>query len=221
MLNDWEFALEDNTSKDLFGNKFEEEICRSSNTKTKSKDLFKAIASSNQPFRVDPLPSSGGRESSNRGFTFSFKGLNFTRGKEFVSTTMTSSSRPSSGLPVSEVFLPRGSSVPVPTGRKAKVFSEKLGETVQRSRCTKYDFGLQDTVFGSTLSSQIPETSANVQGEVYVSGYRNPNNLFSRKERFKPEAIHQSEKLEPAYPLRTFQNGGIISFRRALERRAR
>ena len=33
--------------------------------------------------------------------------------------------------------------------------------------------------------------------------------LFSRKERFKPEVSHQSEKLEPAYPLRTFQNGGL------------
>ena len=65
---------------------------------------------------------------------------------------------------------------------------------------------------------------ANVQGEISASGYRNPDTLrergnqnyisksgqifelhpFSRKERFKPEASHQSEKLEPAYPQRTF-----------------
>ena len=54
MLNDWESALADNTSKDLFSNKFEE-ICRSSKTKTKSKDVFKSIASSNRPISWGPL----------------------------------------------------------------------------------------------------------------------------------------------------------------------
>ena len=57
MLNDWESALADNTSKDLFGNKFKQEICRSSKTKTKSKDVFKAIASSNQPIRGTACPA--------------------------------------------------------------------------------------------------------------------------------------------------------------------
>ena len=114
-----------------------------------------------------------------------------------------------------------------------------MGETVQQPRCTKYDFGLQGTLFGSTPSKQIPEASSNVQREISVSGYRNPDtlrergnqndrfksgkifelHLFSRKERFKLEVSHQSEKLDPAYPLRTFQSGGIISFKRALERR--
>ena len=55
MLNDWESALADNTSKDLFSNKFEEEICRSSKTKTKSKDVFESIASSNRPISWGPL----------------------------------------------------------------------------------------------------------------------------------------------------------------------
>ena len=55
MLNDWESALAGNTSKDVFGNKFEEEICRSSKTKAKSKDVFKGIASSNRPFRGESL----------------------------------------------------------------------------------------------------------------------------------------------------------------------
>ena len=32
------------------------------------------------------------------------------------------------------------------------------------------------------------------------------------KKDLSKEASHHSEKLEPAYPLRTFQNGGIISF---------
>ena len=87
MLNDWEYTLEDNTSKDLFGNKFEEEICRSSKTKTKSENVFKGIESSNLPFRGGPIPSRDGRGHGNGGFTFSFKGLNFTRIKKFVSTT--------------------------------------------------------------------------------------------------------------------------------------
>ena len=114
MLNDWQSALADNTSKDLFGNKFEEEICRSSKTKTKSKDVFKDIASSNRPFCGGLFASRGGKEHGNRGFTFRFKGLNFTRGKKFISTTsqkLPNSSRHSPGSPISEVFVPRGSSV--------------------------------------------------------------------------------------------------------------
>ena len=87
MLNDCEFALADNRSKDLFGNKFEEEICRSSKTKTKSTDVFKGIASSNRLICGNPLPSLNGRERGNRGFAFSFKVLNLTRGKKFVSST--------------------------------------------------------------------------------------------------------------------------------------
>ena len=87
MLNDWKCALVDNTSKDVFGNKFEEEICRSSKIKTKSKDVFKGIASSNQPFHGGPLLSRSDMGRSNRGFTVNFKGLNFTKGKRFVSTT--------------------------------------------------------------------------------------------------------------------------------------
>ena len=77
-LNNWESALADNTSKDLLATKFEEEICRNSKAKTKSKDIFKGIASSNRPFGGGPLPNRDGRGRSNRGFTFSFKGLNFT-----------------------------------------------------------------------------------------------------------------------------------------------
>ena len=42
--------------------------------------------------------------------------------------------------------------------------------------------------------------------------------LFCRKERFNAEPSHQSENLEPAYLLRTFQNGGIISFKKAIKR---
>ena len=57
------------------------------------------------------------------------------------------------------------------------------------------------------------------QNDRFRSGQIFELHLFNRKERYKPEASHQSEKLEPAYPLRTFQNGGIISFKRALERR--
>ena len=103
-------------------------------TKTKSKDVFKGIASSNRPFREGPLPSRDSRRCGNRGFTFSFKGLNFTRGEKFVFTTsqeLASSSGPSLGSPISEVFVPRGSSLAVPTGRKVKVFSKKLEETFQ------------------------------------------------------------------------------------------
>ena len=128
MLNDWQSALADNTSKDLFGNKFEEEICKSSKTKTKSKDVFKDIASSNQPFCGGLFASRGSRGHGNRGFSFRFKGLNFTSGKKFVSTTshkLPSSSRHSPGSPTSEVFVPRGSSVPVPTGRKKKLSSNQ------------------------------------------------------------------------------------------------
>ena len=141
-----------------------------------SRKIFKDIASSTRPFRRGPLSTRGGRGRSNRRFTFSFKGFNFTRGKTFVSTTsqkLANLTRPSPGLLISEVFVPRGSAVPVPTGRKVKVFSEKLRKTVQQPSCTKYDFGLQGTLFGSTPSKLIPEASANVQGEISVSGYRN------------------------------------------------
>ena len=43
-----------------------------------------------------------------------------------------------------------------------------MGETAQRPSCTEYDFVLQGTLFGSTPSKQIPEASANVQGEISV-----------------------------------------------------
>ena len=80
MFNNWESALADNTSKDLFGTKFEEETCRSKKKKKKkkSKDIFKGIASSNQPFGRGALPNRDDRRRRNRGFTFSFIGLNFT-----------------------------------------------------------------------------------------------------------------------------------------------
>ena len=54
----------------------------------------------------------------------------------------------------------------VPTGRKVKVFSEKLGESDQWPSCSKYDFVLQGTLFGSNPSKKIPEASSNVQGVV-------------------------------------------------------
>ena len=112
----------------------------------------------------DEVAGGGKRE-----FTFSFKDINFTIGKKFVSSysqKLASSSRPSPGSSIRDIFVPIGSSVPVPTGRKVKVFSEKLGETAQRPSCTKYDIGLQGTLFGSTLSKKIPESSTNVQGEI-------------------------------------------------------
>ena len=46
--------------------------------KKKSKDIFKGIASSNQPFGRGALPNRDDRRRRNRGFTFSFIGLNFT-----------------------------------------------------------------------------------------------------------------------------------------------
>ena len=164
-------------SKVLFGNKLKGEIYRGSKTKSKSKDVFKGIASSKRPFREDSLPSRSDKERGNRWFTIIFKSLNWSRGKKFVSTTsqkLASSSRPSLGSLINEVFVPRGSSVLVPTGRKVKVFSEKLGETVQWPSCSKYDFGLQGTLFRSTPSKQIPKTSTNVQGEISVSSYIYP-----------------------------------------------
>ena len=42
--------------------------------------------------------------------------------------------------------------------------------------------------------------------------------FLAEKERFKPEPSHQCEKHEPACPLRTFQNVGIIFFKRAPEK---
>ena len=66
MLNDWESAMTDHTSKVVFSNKLEEEIYRSSKTKSKSKDVFKGIASSKRPLREDPLPSLGDRGRGNR-----------------------------------------------------------------------------------------------------------------------------------------------------------
>ncbi|XP_066935624.1 uncharacterized protein [Clytia hemisphaerica] len=79
MLGDWETTLSENTTKDLFGNKFEEEICRSAKTKSKSKDVFKGMmkagSSSNQPFQRGPLPTSyrGGRGQSSGGQRGSFQ----------------------------------------------------------------------------------------------------------------------------------------------------
>ena len=177
MLNDWDSALTGHTSKVLFGNKLKEEICGSSKTKTKSKDVFKCISSSKRPFCEDSLSSCGDKGRGNRWFTFSFKSLNLSRGKKVVSTTiqkLASSSRPSPGSPISEVFVPKESSVLVPTGRKIEVFSERLRETVQWPSCSKYDFGLQGTLFGSTPSKQIPEAGSSVQGNIFVSSYRYP-----------------------------------------------
>ena len=57
------------------------------------------------------------------------------------------------------------------------------------------------------------------QNDRFNSGQIFELHLFSRKERFKLDPSHQFEKLEPVYSLQTFQNGGIISFKRALERR--
>ena len=168
MLNDWESALADNTSKDLFSNKFEEEICRSSKTKTKSKDVFKSIASSNRPISWGPLAQMRWQGVAKENLPLASKILTSPLVRNFSSYSqkLASSSRPSPGSSIRDIFVPIGSSVPVPTGRKVKVFSEKLGETVQRPSCTKYDIGLQGTLFGSTLSKKIPESSTNVQGEI-------------------------------------------------------
>ena len=68
----------------------------------------------------------------------------------------------------------------VPTGRKVEVFSEKVTETVQWPSCSKYDFGLQGTLFGSTPSKQIPEAGSSIQGNIFVSSYRYP--LLEKKE---------------------------------------
>ena len=165
------------TSKVMFSNKLEEDIYRSSKTKAKSKDVFKGIASRKLPLREDPLPSRGDRGSGNRWFTFSFKSFSLSRGKKFVSTTsqkLASTSRPSPGSPISEALVSRESSVRVPTGRKVEVFSEKLRETVQWPSCSKYDFGLQGKLFGSTPWKQMPEASSSIQGKISVSSYRYP-----------------------------------------------
>ena len=82
----------------------------------------------------------------------------------------------------------------------------------------------------------MPEASSSIQGKISVSSYRYPlleksaikvidssqdkylSSIFLvKKKRFKPEAIHQSIKLEPAYPLGTFQNRWNTSFKRAFE----
>ena len=169
--------MTDHTSKVVFSNKLEEEIYRSSKTKSKSKDVFKGIASSKRPLREDPLPSRGDRGRGNRWFTFSFKSLNLSRSKKFVTTSsqkLASSSRPFPGSPISEALVSTGSSVRVPTGRKVEVFSEKVRETVQWPSCSKYDFGLQGTLFGSTPWKQMPEASSSIQGKISVSSYRYP-----------------------------------------------
>ena len=44
----------------------------------------------------------------------------------------------------------------------------------------------------------------------FASGKIFELHIFSRKERFMPETSNQSEKFEPAYPVRIIQNGGII-----------
>ena len=83
-----------------------------------------------------------------------------------------SSSKSSPGLPIIEVFVIRGSSVQVPTGRNVTIFPEKLRRTVQRPSCTKYS-----ALFRSTSTEQIPKARTNVQEELSVSGYRNPGTL--------------------------------------------
>ena len=54
MLNDWKCALVDNTSKDVFGNKFEEEICRSSKIKPSQKMYLKVLHQAINPFTGVP-----------------------------------------------------------------------------------------------------------------------------------------------------------------------
>ena len=147
MLNDWEYALADNTSKGLFVASSKRGFVEAQKQKPSRKIYSKVLRQAIDPFVGSPCPAvvvGGGGGGGNSGFTFSFKGLNFTRGNKFVSTTsqkLTSSSRPSPGSPISEVFVPRGSSVPVPTGRKVKVFSEKLREPVQGPSCTNMILG--------------------------------------------------------------------------------
>ena len=168
MLNDWESALADNTSKDLFSNKFEEEICRSSKTKTKSKDVFKSIASSNRPISWGPLAQMRWQGVAKENLPLASKILTspLVRNLSLPTAKNLPALRDLPQVHPLEISLFPQDLVPVPTGRKVKVFSEKLGETVQRPSCTKYDIGLQGTLFGSTLSKKIPESSTNVQGEI-------------------------------------------------------
>ena len=85
--------------------------------------------------------------------------------------------------------------MPVSTGRKVKVFSDKLGETVEQPSCTKYNFGLKGILFRIPCQSkylrQVPmsrEKSLLVDTELvswFKSGQIFELHLFGRKERFK------------------------------------
>ncbi|XP_066920955.1 uncharacterized protein [Clytia hemisphaerica] len=66
MLSDWEKTISDNDSNSLFGNKFEEELCRSAKTKKKTKEVLKGLMSPNtpakqKPFQKGPRPSFSSR----------------------------------------------------------------------------------------------------------------------------------------------------------------
>ena len=66
-------------------------------------------------------------------------------------------------------LLPEDLQCRCPLAGKFKVLSEKLGERVQWPGCSKYDFGLKSTLFGSTPSKLMPEVSSNVKGKIYLT----------------------------------------------------
>ena len=196
MLNDWESALEENTSKYLFGDKFEEELCRSSKTKKKSKDIFKGLLKSGvtRPFRKGPLPTRGGRGQSSSSQTYSnnYRGgaSNYSKNQRFQFSNYNSGYR---GKRNSFYFRE-----PHSTNRGCKFF--KGASACKVSFCGRDPGGFSNSREDKALSSELEcfdkrsgyfEYSSRVQGTLRDSASTEESSKEHSNERGKNVSCRQ------------------------------
>ena len=189
MLNDWESALEENTSKDLFGDKFEEELCRSSRTKKKSKDIFKGLmkGGGTRLFRKGPLPTRGGKgQSSSQAFSSSYRGgaSNYSKNQRFQFSSYNSGYRGktnsfyfkehhrtnrsfkfSKGASTSEVSVYRRGPGGFSASRKAKTLSSELEYLNKRSGYFGYSSRVQGTLRDTASTEEFSKEHSNNKGK--------------------------------------------------------
>ena len=134
-------ALADNTSKDLLVTSLKRRFVEARKQKPSRNVHPKVLHQAIDPFIGAPCPAVMAGGVATDDLPLASKVLTSRDVRSLPPTkNLASSSKPSPSSPISKASVPRGSSVPVLTGRKIKAFSEKFRETVQRPSCTKYDF---------------------------------------------------------------------------------
>ena len=193
MLADNELLLQENKSQYLFGEKFEEQVCKNSKSKKHSKDVFTALqggsSTNRRPFRGGPLShatTGRGRSFFKFGRGFSFRGSDtnrgsYRRGKSLLSfyNSKFSLQRLSKGASFSKNSICSEKSTCSSSGT-SKVFYSQLGETNLRPRDSQYSERLQNSFLSKTLSEEGSKSDSNEFRETTVSRQGNSGVITKR-----------------------------------------